>query len=202
LSFLQNLLNQFLSTPLLEWIAFVFALGQVVLALFNTRFNFVAGIVSVSLYTWLFYTAGLFAESMLNAYYLGISIWGILYWKGGKRAELKISNANSRDWLTTVSIVILAWCCIYYVLVHYTTSTVPLQDALVASIAWAGTWLLLKRKVENWIVLNISNCIAIPLQYYKGLELTALLTVIYVVVAIFGFFSWQKKLQENIPPKI
>jgi nicotinamide mononucleotide transporter len=73
---------------------------------------------------------------------------------------------------------------------------------LVASIAWAGTWLLLKRKVENWIVLNISNCIAIPLQYYKGLELTALLTVIYVVVAVFGFFSWQKKLQEDITPKI
>lgn len=182
---------------MLEWIAFVFALAQVVLALFNTRLNFVAGIISVTLYTWLFYTAGLFAESILNAYYLGISIWGILYWKSGMNQERKISQANKKDWLTTGSIVVIAWCCIYFVLVKFTSSTVPLQDALVASIAWAGTWLLLKRKLENWIVLNISNCIAIPLQYYKGLELTALLTIIYVVVAVFGFFTWRKKIKDE-----
>ena len=188
---------QFDTTSMLEWIAFVFALGQVILALFNTRLNFVAGIISVTLYTCLFYKAGLFAESILNAYYLGISIWGILYWKSGMNQERKISQANNKDWLTTGIIVVIAWCCIYFVLVKFTSSTVPLQDALVASIAWAGTWLLLKRKVENWIVLNISNCIAIPLQYYKGLELTALLTIIYVVVAVLGFFTWRKKMKEE-----
>ena len=188
---------QFDTTSMLEWIAFVFALGQVILALFNTRLNFVAGIISVTLYTCLFYKAELFAESILNAYYLGISIWGILYWKSGMNQERKISQANNKDWLTTGIIVVIAWCCIYFVLVKFTSSTVPLQDALVASIAWAGTWLLLKRKVENWIVLNISNCIAIPLQYYKGLELTALLTIIYVVVAVFGFFTWRKKMKDE-----
>jgi nicotinamide mononucleotide transporter len=55
--------------------------------------------------------------------------------------------------------------------------------------------LLLKRKLENWILLNISNLIAIPLQFYKGLELTSLLTFIYVVIAVLGYKEWKKELE-------
>jgi nicotinamide mononucleotide transporter len=37
--------------------------------------------------------------------------------------------------------------------------------------------------------------IAIPLQFYKGLELTSLLTVIYVVIAVLGYKEWKKELE-------
>jgi nicotinamide mononucleotide transporter len=55
----------------------------------------------------------------------------------------------------------------------------------------------MKRKIENWLVLNISNLIAIPLQYSKGLELTSLLTVVYFIMGIAGYWKWRKIIKAN-----
>jgi nicotinamide mononucleotide transporter len=70
---------------------------------------------------------------------------------------------------------------------------VPVWDAWVSATAWAGMWLLAKRKVENWILLNISNIFAIPLLFYKQLPLFAGLTIILFIVAVFGYFDWRRK---------
>jgi nicotinamide mononucleotide transporter len=51
-------------------------------------------------------------------------------------------------------------------------------------------WLLARRKMENWILLNLSNLFAIPLLFYKNLPLFGLLTFILFVIAFFGFFQW------------
>jgi nicotinamide mononucleotide transporter len=53
-------------------------------------------------------------------------------------------------------------------------------------------WLLAKRKIENWIVLNVSNLAAIPLLFHKQLLPTALLTIFLFIVAVMGYFSWKK----------
>jgi nicotinamide mononucleotide transporter len=74
---------------------------------------------------------------------------------------------------------------------------VPAFDAFVSATAWAGMWLLAKRKLENWILLNISNAVAIPLLFYKGLSLYALLTVFLFVIAIQGYFKWKRIIDEK-----
>ncbi|MEI9957355.1 MAG: nicotinamide mononucleotide transporter family protein [Ferruginibacter sp.] len=81
---------------------------------------------------------------------------------------------------------------------HFTTSNVPYWDAWVSATAWAGMWLLSKRKIENWILLNISNLFAIPLLIYKQLPLFAILTLVLFVVAIFGYYSWKKIIQQKV----
>jgi nicotinamide mononucleotide transporter len=63
----------------------------------------------------------------------------------------------------------------------------------VSATACAGMWLLAKHKIENWILLNISNAIAIPLLVYKGIPLTACLTLFLFIVACFGYFNWRKQ---------
>jgi len=84
-----------------------------------------------------------------------------------------------------------------WVLKQFTQSTVPVADAFVSASAWAGTWLMIHRRLENWIILNISNLFAIPLQWYKGMELTALLTVIYFIIALRGYWQWRKLSIES-----
>ena len=85
----------------------------------------------------------------------------------------------------------------YLFLDVYTYSNVPAWDAWVAATAWAGMWLLARRKVENWLLLNLSNHLAIPLFIYKGLLLTACLTVFLFIVAIFGYIEWRKIYQTQ-----
>jgi len=53
-------------------------------------------------------------------------------------------------------------------------------------------WLLAKRKIENWILLNVSNICAIPLLFYKKLPLFAGLTVFLFIIGVQGYFSWRK----------
>ncbi len=196
MSFIQHVLDQFIATPFWEWIAFLFALTQVFLAYLNKPQNFYAGILSVIIYAWLFFEAGLYAESLLNLYYLVISITGIFIWTRTTNPN-PISYSTAKQLFIAFAIFVVSLGVIFYVLKNYTPSTVPFQDAFVASIAWSGSWLLMKRKIENWLVLNISNLIAIPLQYSKGLELTSLLTVVYFIMGIAGYWKWRKIIKAN-----
>src|SRR5690606_17170201 len=114
--------------------------------------------------------ASLYAESLLNAYYLAMSIYGWAYWLKKKNAEpVPVTKASSKEWLITAAIVFIGWGLMWVVLDRYTDSTVPVWDAWVSATAWAGMWLLARRKIENWLLLNLSNAFAVPLFLMKGL---------------------------------
>ena len=163
------------------------------MARYNLRFNFIAGIVSTALYIYVFYSAGLFAESALNSYYLVISVVGYFYWSD---AQHTMARWQQQDQRYALILFFLSFGLLFFILKNYTSSTVPFFDALVSSLAWAGSWLLLKRKLENWLVLNASNLIAVPLLIYKDLSLTALLTLIYIYVAFQGYIAWKKEISN------
>lgn len=180
-------------TSVLEWITVIFGVTQVLLAKNNHILNYAAGIISTAISIYLFATVQLYAESLLNIYYLAMSIYGWIYWSGknSTQATTPISKTTRREWLIVAAIVLIGWAILYTVLHTFTTSNVPGMDAWVAATAWAGMWLLARRKLENWILLNISNLFAIPLLAYKGLYLYATLTLILFIVAIFGYFKWR-----------
>lgn len=194
---LQNwfslIIDQIQQTPLLEWLAVIMAVAEVLLAQHNNVWLYPAGIISTLLFIYIMANAGLYAESALNIYYLLMSVYGWLHWITRKNdPSLAITLANKKEWYTTSAIVLSGWLIIYFVLSKFTTSNVPAWDAWVSATAWAGMWLLAKRKIENWLVLNLSNIFAIPLLIYKQLPLTALLTLFLFIVAIFGYFKWKR----------
>jgi nicotinamide mononucleotide transporter len=141
--------------------------------------------------------AGLFAEAGLNLYYLIMSIYGWYIWhRRSNEAPLAISRTNASQWLIVAGIVLLGGGVQYAILHFFTESTVPLWDAFVSATAWAGMWLLARRKLENWILLNISNFAAIPLLFIKNLPLTGLLTLFLFFVAFQGYYSWKKEVHS------
>lgn len=180
-------------TGLLQWVAVGFGVAEVLLARANRIALYPAGIIATMVSAYLLFHAGLFAESALNLYYLVMSIYGWIYW--GKRKDkppVEVSWSSHKEWMVTSGISLGGGAVLYLILHHYTTSDVPFWDAIVASTAWAGMWLLARRKIENWILLNISNIIAVPLLFYKKMPLFAALTVFLFIVAVFGFFDWAK----------
>jgi nicotinamide mononucleotide transporter len=102
--------------------------------------------------------------------------------------------------MITGGIVAGGFVLLYYCLSHYTNSTVPAWDAWVSATAWAGMWLLARRKIENWILLNVSNAFAVPLLIYKHLPLYAVLTVILFAVAVQGYFHWRSIMKRSPQP--
>lgn len=191
--------QQLLHTSVYEWIAVVFGVLQVLLAWRNHVWLYPAGIISTVFSAYLLADVKLYAESFLNLYYLVMSIYGWLFWLKRKNdAPLSITNTNRHEWTVALLIIIVGWTVLYFVLKKYTPSDVPFWDAWVSATAWAGMWLLAKRKLENWLVLNLSNVFAIPLQFHKNIPMYAMLTCVLFVVAIFGYLRWKKILQKLI----
>jgi nicotinamide mononucleotide transporter len=195
--------QQIKETDAIQWIAVLLGVAEVLLAKANKIWLYPTGIAGILLSAFILFESGLYAECLLNGYYLVMSAYGWWYWiKKRNQPPIKITYSTRKDWWVVAGIVIIGFFILYYSLKTFTPSTVPVWDAWVSATAWAGMWLLAKRKVENWILLNISNIFAIPLLIYKQLPLFAALTLFLFIVAIFGFFEWKKILrQENLPAK-
>ncbi|OSZ82097.1 hypothetical protein CAP35_02165 [Chitinophagaceae bacterium IBVUCB1] len=191
----EQFYTQLQATKPVEFVAVLFGMISVILANRNNVLLYPTGIISTVLYMWIMAKVGLYAESLLNLYYFIMSIYGWAIWSIRKENEnpASISHNTFKDWMITVTICIIGAGVLYFVLSRYTDSTVPMLDAIVSATAWAGMWLLAKHKIENWLLLNISNAIAIPLYIYKGIPFTAFLTLFLFIVAIFGYFRWKKQ---------
>ena len=185
-------------TTRLEWLAVFLGITEVLLARKNNVLLYPAGIGSSAITITLLLEVGLYAESALSAYYIIMSVYGWYIWmRRAGEPPVKIAWATRNDWIITLLIAFGGWGIIYLVLHHFTPSTVPVWDAWVSSTAWAGTWLLARRRIENWIVLNVSNLFAIPLLFHKNLALFSALTIFLFIVAVIAFFDWKKIYQQQ-----
>ncbi|HET7360825.1 MAG TPA: nicotinamide riboside transporter PnuC [Salinimicrobium sp.] len=185
----------------LTWLQFlgtIFGVAQVLLARKNNIHNYLFGIVAILLSMWVLYQSKLYADILLNLYYLVMSIYGWFYWKFGKQKEqAPISYSDRTEQITAAGIVMVCFTLMFYWLKYYTNSDVPYWDASVSAFAWAGMWLMAKRTMENWIYLNISNIISIPLLIYKDLYIYTGLTVFLFIVGISGYLKWRKIVKDE-----
>lgn len=195
--FLNDFFQQIKATSLAEWLAVGFGILQVWFAKSNKPINYLFGISGIVISIYVLFFAKLYGEIALNMYYLLMSIYGWIYWQQKSDHQHSISTASRKDWIIVLLICIIGFTVFYFGLLHATDSDVPLWDALVSCTAWAGMWLLAKRKIENWILLNISNLMAIPLLYHKDLLLFAALTLFLFVMAFFGYFNWKRILKHE-----
>lgn len=192
---MQDILKQ-ITWP--EWFGVLFSVIQVLLARKNNVNNYLFGIAGILLTLYVMVTSKLYAEFTLNLYYLIMSIYGWLYWKFGKqKSEMEISVTSTTEKWIAGGIVLGTFILFWSFLTHFTDSDVPVWDSLVSAFAWAGMWLMARRKIENWVVLNISNIISIPLLLHKELYLYAVLTSFLFIVAISGYMEWQKLIKAK-----
>ena len=194
---MQEILSK---TTWVEWFGVFFSVIQVLLAQRNNINNYLFGIAGIVLAMYVKFHAKLYAEFALDFYYLIMSVYGWIFWKYGKQqSETPISFSTKNEWLKAAIIVGVAFTLFFIFLTGFTDSDVPFLDSIVTAFAWAGMWLMAKRKIENWIFLNISNFIAVPLLIHKELYLFAGLTAFLFIVAIFGYKNWYRliKTQQN-----
>jgi nicotinamide mononucleotide transporter len=189
----ELLQEQFAHIDTIQWIVLIFGVTEVLLARANNILLYPSGIIATTFSVYSLFYAQLYAECLLNFYYIIMSIYGWWYWvKKKNEPPVKISITSKQEWITVAAIVFGGWFILYFVLSRFTPSNVPAWDAWVSSTAWAGMWLLARRKIENWILLNISNAFAIPLLFQKELPLFGVLTTFLFIVACKGYIDWMR----------
>lgn len=181
-----------------ECAAVIFSIIQVLLAYRNNPVNYLFGICGIILTIIVLTQTGLYAEVSVNVYYFIMSVYGWINWRTSKdNKALEISFSSKKDHFISITITALSFLLIFGIISTFAYSEFAVWDSLVAAFAYGGMYLMSQRKIENWIYLNISNAIAIPLLFFKDLYLFVILTIVLFIVAIFGYFRWKKSLNPR-----
>lgn len=183
----------------LEVIGVFFGLLSVYFSKQENILVYPTGIISTGIFVYILFHAGLFGDMSINAYYFGMSIYGWYYWLHPKEdgTAPPITRASQRENLIGIGILLAAFGLVYFVLLNYTSSNVPLIDSITTAIFFVGMWFMARKNIENWIYWIIGDLISIPLYLYKGLGLTSFQYVVFTGLAIAGYVSWRKKLLQK-----
>jgi nicotinamide mononucleotide transporter len=179
-----------------ELLAFALSLAMVVC---NIRVNVLGWPLTIAaslLYGLLFWDSRLYGESALQLFFVAVALWGWWQWLRGRQADgagLRVRFLSRRGRLALLAAVALAWPLLASLLRQATDSDVPWWDALPTTGSVAGQWLLGRKYVENWPVWVAVNAVSIGLFAWKGLWLTALLYLLFLLMALWGWRAWQQR---------
>lgn len=187
-------------TTLLEFVGVVFGISSVFFSRKENILVYPVGMVSTTIYIYLYVKHGLYADASVNFYYTVMSILGWIMWSRKKNGSdiLHISISSSKEWVQSVLFFLGCWAILFFVLKTFTDSTVPQADAFTSAAAFTGMLLMNKKKIENWLWWILTNIASIPLNYYKGLAFTSFQYIILLILAISGWRQWQEKYKQSL----
>ena len=88
------------------------------------------------------------------------------------------------------------WWAIWYVLSHFTDSTVPVADAFTTALSLVGIWALAHKYLEQWLVWIAVDVVTCWLYFQKDIPFKASLYALYVVIALAGFWRWRCQMKS------
>lgn len=156
-----------------------------------------ASVIMPAISMWIYYSKGLYADFGINIYYLVIAVYGFVIWtRGGsgstgkKKASRPIAHTPRWAWVVAIVGTLVLWRGIWWILVSFTDSTVPVADAFTTSLSIVGLWMLARKYAEQWLAWFVVDIVCCGLYLYKGLPFYCALYGIYTVIAIFGYRKW------------
>ena len=179
--------------------AVVLAILYLVLAARENIWCWGAAFASTAIYIYVFFDVNLFLESALQIYYLGMAIFGWYQWR--QPADQSATRPISTWSLEKHCVVIAATGAVVvasgYLLSENTSAALPYVDAFTTWYAVVTTYMVTRKILENWLYWFVIDSVSVYLYYSRGLYLTALLFIAYLVIIVFGYLKWKKEYDQQ-----
>lgn len=162
-----------------------------------------AAYASSGIFLVIFWQVNLLMESALQVYYLVMAVYGWWQWQhGGNNSEglmieLPISTWPLRKHAMAIGAVLLASVVSAALLKQYTDAALPLLDSFTTWGSILATWMVTRKILENWLYWLVIDGVSIYLYLDRGLYLTAILFMAYVLIVIFGYRKWLRHYRET-----
>ncbi len=184
---------------MISWLEFFAAFFGVVSVWFSRKNDILVyptGIISVLLYVYICYEFKLYADAGVNVYYFIMSVIGWVNWSQRKSEEFvfPVNWCDAKEMFYGIVIFGSILTALILILRHWTDSNTVILDSLVSASAATAMWWMARRKIESWVAWSVSNIVAIPLFFYKELYFTVGQYIIFLVLAVWGYFSWRSML--------
>ena len=203
--FFESILEYLLNLQYLEALGLVFGVLAVVFLIKGNIWTWPAGIAYVLVSFVIFAEAKLYADFTSHVVFLILNVYGWWYWINGspkEKEELPISTTPIRTqinlWVISVVMIFLAGL----LLNNYTDAALPYWDSATTILSFVGMWLTAKKKIENWHYWLIVDILATGIYFYKELYFYSFLYFLYIGMAVAGFVSWKKTMNNQTPKSI
>ncbi len=199
--FLNTYKNASATQIWLEFMAFVFGILSVWYAKKENIWVYPTGLISTIITVYLLYQASYFGDMTMNFYYSVMSIYGWYKWaKKSQEPDLLITRTSKKDKITGFIMFIITMIITYFVyqLFDYKLEIPNYIDIFTSGVFFTAMWYMALKKIENWTLWILGDCIAVPLFAYRGLGMLSLQYLIFTIVAILAYIEW-KKILNNYP---
>ena len=150
------------------------------------------------IYIWLEYRAS------IALWFIGIIMPALdiyLYWEHGLYGdsgmnEFPITLMPLKLYLPAVLFFFSAWAIIYYVLITWTNSTVPVLDSFTNALSFVGLWALARKYIEQWWFWIVVDAVCCGLYIQKDIPFKAGLYGLYIIIAIAGYYKWKEVMKR------
>ena len=192
-------MTEFIIAHWLDIVTTVLGLAYILLEYKASPWLWLVGFVMQALGIVLYYQKGIYADCAMEFYYLLMTVYGYWRWvKGSKtKQELPIRHFPRRLVLLWTGIIAGIWAVIYWLLVTYTNSNVPLVDGFTTALSLVGIWALAHKYLEQWFIWIAVDIVTCGLYFYKGIPFKGSLYGLYVIIAVFGYFKWKRLMNAH-----
>ena len=195
-----QLVSAWHDTSGIELTAAVLAVAYLILAIKQRLSCWLAAFVSSCLYVWVLFTAHLYMESVLNAFYAAMAVYGFRQWRrGGGGTALKVTRwPIARHAIALLGVIALSAVSSFF-LKRFTPAAWPFIDSLVTWSSVYGTFLVARKVYENWYWWLAIDSASLCLYVNRHLYATALLFGLYLILIAIGMREWRRSLSSFAP---
>ncbi len=190
-----QLVSAWHDTSWVEIIAAALAVAYLLLAIRQRIECWAAAFLSSCLYVWVLFTARLYMESLLNAFYAAMAVYGFWQWRrGSEGTALAVSRwpllRQAAGAWGVLALSVLSW----YFLRRFTPAAWPFVDSMVTWSSVFATFLVARKVYENWHWWLVIDSVSLCLYFTRHLYLTTLLFALYLMLIVIGMRQWRRTL--------
>ncbi len=210
-SILELLHSAIIQMTWVEVWAVITGLIYVILVTKENIWCWLFGIISSLLSIYLFYTGKLYAESILYFYYVIAGVYGWYAWNQVQSSTipfdqevdktgsgLQISTWTVDKHVKTIVVGIVLSLVLAFILQQYTDANIPLLDSFTTIFSFIATYMVTRKILENWIYWIIIDIVTMGMYFHRAYYLYALLMIAYTVIAVIGYFKWQRIMPKRL----
>lgn len=152
--------------------------------------------ISSGIYVYICYNANLYLDATLQIFYVFMAVYGWYSWNSNdKKLKFKTFPLKTNILLIVLGVftsVILGW-----LFSTFTRQYNPFLDAGIFVFSIITTYLASISIIENWLFWILIDLLAMYVFGSRELYLTAVLYLIYSLMAAFGYINWIKLYKKQ-----
>ena len=147
------------------------------------------------------YNERLFADVVLNLYYVGMNAFGWYFWLFGGRTRrsqsgLEVGLISLKQIAVMVLLVLGGTLLMGWAFATYSNADLAYADSFTTFASFVAMYLAAKKYLESWYLWFVVDVVQVALYLVKGIELYALLYLVYLAMAYWGWRAWKESLRQ------